>query len=630
MTLINKPTGHDQEIASSHHQPIKKLIKMQWFRYNLLLGTLLLLSLSCQNEKKEDYRTLVKFDKVQNYVIENLESAIDLLEQLKYVETSEEGIEIFRSARLAFKKAEPFGAYLSADNTLRVNGPPLPVFSEDSGMVFPPTGLQAIEETLFEVDVDKEKLLSQITVSQGFMRNILRDAQELKILPRRYFPSMHQQLLRIYALGLSGFDTPTSLWGIDESIVCLNSMKEVYQMGVADTIALLNKKLNFRFVNDIDKAIAFIENNKNFETFDRYTFGREHLNALTRDWVEIRKTFGFEPSKNAFALNMDAPTFFESNSFNEDFFRLSYNRNPTKEIVELGKSLFHDKRLSATGDLACVTCHDPGLAYQDGLKVARGKEGMELQRNTPTIINTIYQKKFFWDGTADGLQNQITSVFDNENEFDSNAHSILTNKILEDSTYIESIKKAFPTKKINRTVIVRALAAYTSTLNAMNSRFDKNMRGELDDFTEQEVLGMNLYMGKALCATCHFVPLTNGTVPPLFLETEKEIIGVPKTAKNKELDDDVGFYPVFKADIHKFMFKTPTMRNAEVTAPYMHNGVYNTLEEVMNFYNLGGGGGMGFDLEHQTLPFDNLQLSEKEIKALVAFTKTLTDTDIKS
>jgi cytochrome c peroxidase len=483
---------------------------------------------------------------------------------------------------------------------------------------------------LFEVDVDKEKLLSQITVSQGFMRNILRDAQELKILPRRYFPSMHQQLLRIYALGLSGFDTPTSLWGIDESIVCLNSMKEVYQMGVADTIALLNKKLNDRFVNDIDKAIAFIENNKNFETFDRYTFGREHLNALTRDWVEIRKTFGFEPSKNAFALNMDAPTFFESNSFNEDFFRLSYNRNPTKEIVELGKSLFHDKRLSATGDLACVTCHDPGLAYQDGLKVARGKEGMELQRNTPTIINTIYQKKFFWDGTADGLQNQITSVFDNENEFDSNAHSILTNKILEDSTYIESIKKAFPTKKINRTVIVRALAAYTSTLNAMNSRFDKNMRGELDDFTEQEVLGMNLYMGKALCATCHFVPLTNGTVPPLFLETEKEIIGVPKTAKNKELDDDVGFYPVFKADIHKFMFKTPTMRNAEVTAPYMHNGVYNTLEEVMNFYNLGGGGGMGFDLEHQTLPFDNLQLSEKEIKALVAFTKTLTDTDIKS
>jgi cytochrome c peroxidase len=154
------------------------------------------------------------------------------------------------------------------------------------------------------------------------------------------------------------------------------------------------------------------------------------------------------------------------------------------------------------------------------------------------------------------------------------------------------------------------------------------MRGEISDFTDEERLGMNLYMGKALCATCHFVPLTNGTVPPLFLETEKEVIGVPKTAANKELDDDVGFYTVFKEDIHKYMFKTPTVRNAELTAPYMHNGAYNTLEQVMDFYNKGGGGGLGFDLPHQTLPFDNLNLSEEEIDALVAFTKTFTDTDV--
>jgi cytochrome c peroxidase len=163
----------------------------------------------------------------------------------------------------------------------------------------------------------------------------------------------------------------------------------------------------------------------------------------------------------------------------------------------------------------------------------------------------------------------------------------------------------------------------------MNSRFDRNMRGEISDFTDEERLGMNLYMGKALCATCHFIPLTNGTVPPLFPDTEKEVIGVAKTAANKELDDDLGFYPVYKEEIHKFMFKTPTIRNAEVTAPYMHNGAYTTLEEVMDFYNKSGGGGLGFEnLDHQTLPFDNLQLTEKEIDALVAFTKTFTDTDV--
>jgi cytochrome c peroxidase len=132
-------------------------------------------------------------------------------------------------------------------------------------------------------------------------------------------------------------------------------------------------------------------------------------------------------------------------------------------------------------------------------------------------------------------------------------------------------------------------------------------------------------MGKALCATCHFIPLTNGTVPPFFYETEKEVIGVPETAENKMLDDDLGFYWKFNEDLHKGMFKTPTIRNIELSAPYMHNGVYNTLEEVLDFYNKGGGGGLGFDLEHQTLPFDKLNLSIEEQNAIISFMKTLTD-----
>ena len=178
--------------------------------------------------------------------------------------------------------------------------------------------------------------------------------------------------------------------------------------------------------------------------------------------------------------------------------------------------------------------------------------------------------------------------------------------------------------------IIKAISSYISTLNGFNSKFDRNIRAEEDTFTEEEKLGFNLYMGKALCATCHFIPLTNGTVPPFFSEHEKEVIGVPETAANASLDDDLGFYWRHdqKLEVHKGMFKTPTVRNSELTAPYMHNGVYKTLEEVMNFYNLGGGGGMGFNLPYQTLPFDNLQLSKKEEKALIAFMKTLTDTEV--
>lgn len=154
------------------------------------------------------------------------------------------------------------------------------------------------------------------------------------------------------------------------------------------------------------------------------------------------------------------------------------------------------------------------------------------------------------------------------------------------------------------------------------------MRNEEDSFNDEERLGMNLFMGKALCATCHFMPLTNGTVPPFFSETEREVIGVPATADNNALDSDLGFYWRFKEELHYGMFKTPTVRNSELSAPYMHNGVYNILEEVMDFYNKGGGGGMGFDLDHQTLPFDELNLTMVEQRAVVAFVKTLNDADV--
>jgi cytochrome c peroxidase len=176
--------------------------------------------------------------------------------------------------------------------------------------------------------------------------------------------------------------------------------------------------------------------------------------------------------------------------------------------------------------------------------------------------------------------------------------------------------------------VIKALSAYIATLKGFDSKFDRNIRGEENTFTAEEKLGFNLFAGKALCATCHFVPLTNGTVPPFFLESEKEVIGVPKTASNNEWDDDYGFYWQYNEELHKGMFKTPTVRNVEATAPYMHNGAYATLEEVMDFYNKGGGAGLGFDLPHQTLPFDNLELSEDEIKALVAYLKTLTDTKV--
>jgi cytochrome c peroxidase len=130
-------------------------------------------------------------------------------------------------------------------------------------------------------------------------------------------------------------------------------------------------------------------------------------------------------------------------------------------------------------------------------------------------------------------------------------------------------------------------------------------------------------MGKAKCATCHYMPLFNGTFPPRFQKIEAEVIGVPKSIRENIIDQDMGRYAIVKVESLKHAFKTPTVRNAELTSPYMHNGVFNTLEQVMDFYNKGGGAGLGMKIKNQTLPFDSLSLSLKEQNDIIAFIKSL-------
>ncbi len=174
----------------------------------------------------------------------------------------------------------------------------------------------------------------------------------------------------------------------------------------------------------------------------------------------------------------------------------------------------------------------------------------------------------------------------------------------------------------------RAVAAYVRSLTSLNSRFDRYVRGEDVPYSSEERLGFNLFMGKGLCGTCHFAPLFNGTVPPAYTQTESEVIGVPSRAvtRNASIDPDLGRFAITRRPTQRHAFKTPTLRNVELTAPYMHNGVYRTLEEVLDFYNRGGGAGIGSEVPNQTLPFDKLDLTTAEQRAIIAFLRTLTDT----
>ncbi len=567
----------------------------------------------------------VDFSLADNFYKKNIIRAVTLLDSLQKIPLeSPKSKEVFRALRIAFKKAEPYASYLNADVGHRANGPALPVFREDTGKVLNPFGLQKIEESIYDGGTSQATYNVEIDRTRGLLLNLQNNIMEHPLTAQRFFIATHQQLFRIISLGISGFDTPVSYLGINECVVSLESLAEVYRLTVQSIIEKKNKVLHREFLQNIEKANSFIRKNTNFETFDRYSFIRDHMNPITRNWVSIRKESGIWEVVNNKPFNFDAPTFFEEDSFNVAFFRPINNRNPSQEQIDLGKKLFYDPKLSSNGKMACASCHIPEKAFADGLKSNFDNKGNRLRRNTPTLLNSIYQQAYFWDGRSPKLEDQISEVFTNEKEFNSNVHEFSLN-ILEDNEYQELFRVVYgrvPTKNLE---IIQAISSYVSTLNSFNSKFDRNMRGEEASFTEEERLGMNLFMGKALCATCHFIPLTNGTVPPFFKETEKEVIGVAQSNDNKTIDSDEGFYTMFEEEIHWGMFKTPTIRNAELTAPYMHNGAYNTLEEVMEFYNEGGGLGLGFDLEHQTLPFDNLQLEEFEISALISFVKTLTD-----
>jgi cytochrome c peroxidase len=223
------------------------------------------------------------------------------------------------------------------------------------------------------------------------------------------------------------------------------------------------------------------------------------------------------------------------------------------------------------------------------------------------------------------LEAQANDVIHDKEEMDGSVKKIVE-YLRTNGAYKKLFAAAYPkTKKhpIDSMDVLNALASYERSLTKLNSRFDQYMRGDRSALTPKEVKGFNLFMGKAKCVTCHFMPLFNGITPPDYTESEAEVIGVPQSRTDSVIDPDLGWYNIIKVPSYKHAFKTPTVRNIDKTAPYMHNGIDTTLEQMMVFYNHGGGAGMGLNVPNQTLSTDSLHLTDKEIKDIIAFMKSL-------
>jgi cytochrome c peroxidase len=325
--------------------------------------------------------------------------------------------------------------------------------------------------------------------------------------------------------------------------------------------------------------------------------------------------------------------------------------NPqTAEKIRLGERLFHDARFSADGKVSCATCHDPAKAFTDRLPVSKGFRNLKGTRNAPTVLNSAYMKTLFWDGREPDLEGQSKQPFINPVEGGLPNHQPILKVIRNDEKYLRDFRKVFgvSAREIGIDHVARAIASFERTLVTGNSPFDRwRYGGEKNALTAAQRRGFEVFVGKGRCVSCHRIEQTQA----LFMDNRFHNIGVGfKTVRGKETEiarefisakrkgadvdktvltqkeaSELGRFAVSEDMTEVGAFKTPTLRNIELTAPYMHDGSLAKLEDVVEFYNNGG----RLKKKDPLSPFLSggirpLDLNKQEKEDLVAFLKALT------
>ena len=299
----------------------------------------------------------------------------------------------------------------------------------------------------------------------------------------------------------------------------------------------------------------------------------------------------------------------------------------SKERIELGRLLFFDPILSGDNDISCATCHHPDLGFTDGRALSMGRgghgigsdrtSGSPVRRGAPSLWNAAYNKLQFWDGRAADLEQQVEGPITSDIEMAENADN-LVKELKAVPEYTRRFDEAFGGEagsSITLRTVENAVAAFERTLTANNSPFDRYAAGDAGALTAEQRRGFNLFRsGKTRCFECHGLPT--------FANRDFKIIGVPDIDPQKP---DLGRAEIEGGDGYRYAFKVPSLRNVVLSAPYMHNGRFKTLEEVLDFYAAGGGPGVGFK---EAIPDDKIHsytITPQEKTDLIAFLYALTD-----
>ncbi len=293
------------------------------------------------------------------------------------------------------------------------------------------------------------------------------------------------------------------------------------------------------------------------------------------------------------------------------------SNNPiTDEGATLGRVLFYDKKLSINDEVACASCHFQENGFSDPLAFSVGFDGRTTRRNSMGLANALHTRRFFWDLRANNLRQQVLQPIEDSLEMGSNFEDLVI-ELSETDYYPDLFEAAFESDTITKEKIGNALTQFINSMTAFSSKYDEGLSSDFENFTPQELLGKELFFERGLkCNQCH----TNA----VFANTSPSNNGLIHD------ENDLGFMEVTGNEEDKFRFKAPTLRNISLTAPFMHDGRFATLEEVIEHYNSGLQAYPNLD---DRLTTDNsvggpprqMNLTEEEKAALVVFLGTFTD-----
>ena len=307
--------------------------------------------------------------------------------------------------------------------------------------------------------------------------------------------------------------------------------------------------------------------------------------------------------------------------------------NPiTDQGATLGRVLFYDPKLSANGSTSCSSCHSQRTAFTDARRFSQGFQGKEVDRNSMSLVNLRYYRpgKFFWDERADSLEEQVLMPIENPIEM-GHELSALISQLQSDPIYPPLFNEAFGTSEVTKERLARALAQFIRSLVSVTSRFDQG-RAEVNsvldpfpNFTEQENYGKKQFFGRARCAECHLPEMKETSRPArqsAFFQLEGPLVnGID--SDSDQVDGGVGALTAKESDWGRF--KATSLRNVVLTAPYMHDGRFRTLDQVIEHYNWSVKPHRNLDHRLKDFAANGLALPEVEKVALAAFLGTLTD-----